>query len=106
MKNSKNYCEKNERVLSRRNPKSVQGIQNYRAEFLELNHVTKKFEDKLVWDGVRVFKLLDHPEAKKYYAWSSPVEVEGSDKRRSFAVLHIPPLTSVVEDVRASIVSD
>jgi hypothetical protein len=60
---------------------------------------------KTVWDGiVHVFKINGHPQAKQAYAWSSPIE--GSDKRRFFAVLHVPPITSPVEAVRAAIVAE
>jgi hypothetical protein len=44
------------------------------------------------------------PVFGKAYAWSSPIE--GSDKRRFFAVLHLPPVTSPVEAVRAAIVTE
>jgi len=37
-------------------------------------------------------------------AWSS--SIEGSDKRRFFAVLHQPPITSAVDAVRAAIVAE
>jgi hypothetical protein len=59
----------------------------------------------VVWEGVvHVFDLTGHPKATKAYAWSSPIE--GSDKRRFFAVLHLPPVTSPVEAVRAAIVAE
>ena len=48
--------------------------------------------------------LTGHPKATRAYAWSSPIE--GSDKRRFFAVLHIPPVTSPMEAVRAAIVTE
>lgn len=58
-----------------------------------------------VWEGVgHVFDLEGHPTASRAYAWSSPIE--GSDKRRFFAVLHLPPITSPVEAVRAAIVAE
>lgn len=58
-----------------------------------------------VWQGVvHVFDLEDNPQASRAYAWSSPIE--GSTKRRFFAVLHIPPVTSAVEAVRAAIVAE
>jgi hypothetical protein len=67
--------------------------------------VTETFEGKTVWDGVvHVFTINGHPKANKAYAWSSPIE--GSDKRRFFAVLHLPPVTSPVEAVRAAIVAE
>ncbi len=53
---------------------------------------------------VHIFSLTGHPTAKRAYAWSSPIE--GSDKRRSFAVLHQWPVTSPVEAVRAAMVAE
>jgi hypothetical protein len=67
--------------------------------------VKETFGGKTVWEGVvHVFKLIGHPKAKQAYAWSSPID--GSDKRRFFAVLHVPPITSPVEAVRAAIVAE
>ena len=67
--------------------------------------VNEAFEDEPVWQGVvHVFDLANNPMADRAYAWSSPIE--GSDKRRIFAVLHIPPITSPVEAVRAAIVAE
>ncbi len=67
--------------------------------------VKETFGGKTVWEGVvHVFRVDGHPKAKKAYAWSSPIE--GSDKRRFFAVLHLPPITSPVEAVRAAIVAE
>jgi len=58
-----------------------------------------------VWEGVvHVFDLEGHPTATRAYAWSSPIE--GSDKRRFFAVLHLGPVTGPVEAVRAAIVAE
>ena len=57
-----------------------------------------------VWEGVvHVFDLTGHPTATTAYAWSS--RTEGSDTRRFFAVLHLPPITSPAEAVRAAIAS-
>jgi hypothetical protein len=44
------------------------------------------------------------PTATRAYAWSSPIE--GSDKRRFYAVLHVPPISSPADAVRAAIVQD
>ena len=67
--------------------------------------VKEAFGGKTVWEGVvHVFRIDGHPKANKAYAWSSPIE--GSDKRRFFAVLHVPPITSPVEAVRAAIVAE
>jgi hypothetical protein len=59
----------------------------------------------VVWEGVvHVFDLKDHPTASRAYAWSSPIE--GSDKRRFFAVLHQGLVKSPVDAVRAAIVAE
>src|ERR1700693_5721592 len=67
--------------------------------------VKETFEGQTVWEGVvHVFDLDGHPKATRAYAWSSPIE--GSTKRRFFAVLHIPPITSPLNAVRAAIVAE
>ena len=67
--------------------------------------VQETFGGKTVWEGVvHVFDLTGHPKAKRAYAWSS--SIEGSDKRRLFAVLHVPPITSPAATVRAAIVAE
>jgi len=40
--------------------------------------VKETFGGKTVWEGiVHVFKINDHPQANKAYAWSSPIEGSG-----------------------------
>jgi len=84
--------------------RAVEAQHGCTATFIQSVPVTETFEGKTVWDGVvSVFQIHGHPKASKAYAWSSPIE--GSDKRRFFAVLHLPPITSPVEAVRAAIVA-
>jgi hypothetical protein len=67
--------------------------------------VREAFEGQLVWEGlVHVFELKGHPTATRAYAWSSPIE--GSTKRRFYAVLHVPPISSPADAVRAAIVEE
>ena len=67
--------------------------------------VREIFAGKTVWEGVvHVFDLAGHPTAIRAYAWSSPIE--GSTKRRFFAVLHQPPVDSPQAAVRAAIVAE
>ena len=67
--------------------------------------IRETFGEQTVWEGVvHVFDLEGHPTATRAYAWSSPIE--GSDKRRFFAVLHQPPVTSPLDAVRAAIVAE
>ena len=67
--------------------------------------VKEEFEGQTAWEGiVHVFDLADHTEADRCYAWSSPID--GSEKRKFYAVLHIPPVDSPEKAVRASIIQD
>ena len=72
------------------------------AQFARSVPVRETFEGKAVWEGmVHVFDLVGHPTATRAYAWSSPIE--GSTKRRFFAVLHTTRINSPLEAVRAAI---
>jgi hypothetical protein len=67
--------------------------------------VREEFRGQPVWEGVvHVFELLGHPNANTAYAWSSPIE--GSIRRRIFAVLHQPPVDSPQAAVQAAIVAE
>ncbi len=85
--------------------RAIERLHHCQASFLEDVVVVEKFGEKTVWQGVvSVFGIKDHPQTTKCYAWSSPIE--GSTKRRYFAVLQIPPIDSPEKAVRASIVHE
>ena len=84
---------------------AVENMHGGTATLVQSVPVLETFEGATVWEGVvHVFDLSGHPKATRAYAWSSPIE--GSTKRRFFAVLHLPPITSPVEAVRAAIVAE
>jgi len=84
---------------------AVEKTHGVRATFLETVPVSESFQGKPVWEGtVHIFSLEGHPKAKACYAWSS--EIEGTNKRRFYAVLHTPPINSAVDAVRASIIEE
>ena len=71
----------------------------------EIVAVSETFNGQPVWEGeVHVFDLDSHPKATRAYAWSSPVD--GSDRRRFYAVLHLGPIRSARDAVRAAIVAE
>ena len=75
------------------------------ATLAQSARVHETFNSQVVWDGVvHVFDLEGHPSATRAYAWSSPVE--GSDKRRFFAVLHLGGIRSPLDAVRAAIAAE
>ncbi len=84
---------------------AVERLHNCTASFVEDVVVVEKFGEQTVWNGmVSVFQIGGHSKATRAYAWSS--SIEGSTKRRYYAVLHVPPIDSPEKAVRASIVQD
>ena len=84
---------------------AVEEMHSAKASFVRVVAVREAFEGQLVWEGVvHVFELKGHPTATRAYAWSSPIE--GSTKRRFYAVLHVPPISSPADAVRAAIVEE
>lgn len=81
---------------------AVERMYGGRATFVQSVPVEETFDGKTVWMGVvYVFDLRENPNATRAYAWSSPIE--GSVRRRFFAMLHTGGVTSPVGAVRAVI---
>jgi hypothetical protein len=86
---------------------AVESMHGGTATLAQSVPVRETFDGKPVWEGVvHVFDLTvtGHPSATRAYAWSSPIE--GSTKRRFFAVLHTERINSPLEAVRAAIVAE
>jgi len=75
------------------------------SKWIESAPVKETFQGETVWEGVvQVFDFIDHPTAKRCYAWS--YVVDGTGKRNFFAVLHQGPVDSPQNAVKAAIVSE
>lgn len=73
--------------------RAVEGLHGGEATFERVEHLVERHDGDTVWEGdIYVFALEGHPAADRCYAWSEPVQ--GSDRRRFFAVLHAGPVTS------------
>jgi len=84
---------------------AVERLHKCRATLREVVPVVERFEGQTAWEGVvHVFDVKGHPTATTCYAWSS--SVEGSERRRFYAVPKVPPIASPGDAVRASIVAD
>jgi hypothetical protein len=84
---------------------AVEQMHHCSARLAQSVPISEAFKGEPVWEGVvHVFDLSGHPKATRAYAWSSPIE--GSTKRRFFAVLGIPPIKSPLDAVRAAIVQE
>jgi hypothetical protein len=96
-------------AVTRENPEgfrvAIEGQHGGIATSVQSVPVRESFGGAPVWEGVvHVFDLEGNADATRAYAWSSPVE--GSDKRRFFAVLHMGAIKSPVDAVRAAIVAE
>lgn len=85
--------------------RAVEDLHGCAAKLVGAQPVSETFRGRSVWQGiVHIFNLEGHPTASRCYAWSSPIE--GTERRRFYAVLHAPPVASPADAVRAAIVAD
>jgi hypothetical protein len=84
----------------------IRKLHGSESTHVETVPVKETFQGQTVWEGkVEVFALHDHPKASRVYAWSHDTD-DADSPRRHVTVLHIPPATSPLKAVQASIVSD
>jgi hypothetical protein len=85
--------------------RAIESKRGGRASYVQSAPVHEEHNGQAAWDGkVAVFDLADHPKATRAYAWST--QVEGSDNRRFYAVLHMGRIKSPADAVRAAIVAE
>jgi hypothetical protein len=91
-------------VVSSELKRAVESQHGGTATYVQSVPIHEEHNGQTVWDGmVAVFDLTGHPSANRAYAWS----YERPDgKRRFFAVLHAPPVTSPRDAVKAAIVAE
>jgi len=84
---------------------AIEGQHGGTATFIQYVPVKETTDGKTVWEGtVHIFALAGNRLARRAYAWSAPIE--GSTKRRFFAVLHMGSIDSPAHAVRAAIVAE
>lgn len=84
----------------------IRRLHGAEAIHVESVDVREEFQGKAVWDGtVEVFDLEGHPEASRVYAWAHDTD-DPNNPRRHVTVLHIHPIKSARDAVRAAIVQE
>lgn len=84
----------------------IQRLHGADATHVESVAVKETFQGKTVWEGiVEVFDLHGHPKAPRVYAWSHDAD-DKKKFRKHVTVLHVAPVTTALEAVRASIVQE
>ena len=82
--------------------RTVEELHACEASYLSTQHVRETFQGTALWDGaVSIFALTAHPAANTCYAWSDHEPRSG--KRSFYAVLHLAPIESARDAVRASL---
>lgn len=92
------YLEELQDVILR-----LHGVESKHVESVP---VKETFQGTTVWEGVvEVFELIGHPKAARVYAWAHDTD-NPKQPRKHVTVLHIPPVISAVDAVRAAIAQE
>jgi hypothetical protein len=84
----------------------IRRLHGAEATHVESVPVKETFQGKTVWEGiVEVFDLKDHPKAHRVYAWAHDTGDPGRP-RHHVTVLHLHPIKSAQDAVRAAIVQE
>lgn len=84
----------------------IRRLHGAEATHVESVPVKETFQGRTVWEGiVEVFDLVGHPEAHRVYAWADDTD-EPKNPRHHVTVLHLHPIKSAQDAVRAAIVQE
>jgi hypothetical protein len=84
----------------------IRRLHGAEATHLESVPVKETFQGKTVWDGiVEVFRLEGHPLTDRVYAWIHDTG-DLAKPAKHVTVLHVHPVLSPVEAVRAFIIQE
>ena len=84
----------------------IRRVHGAEATHIESVPVKETFQGKTVWEGiVEVFELRGHATAHRVYAWAHDTD-DPEHPRRHVTVLHLHPIKSAQDAVRAAIVQE
>jgi hypothetical protein len=84
----------------------IRCVHGVESEHLESVPIKETFQGRTVWDGiVEVFELKGHETAHRVYAWAHDTD-DPEHPRRHVTVLHLHPVKSAQDAVRAAIVQE
>jgi len=83
---------------------TIRDLHGCDARWAGSRSITETFRGDTVWEGqVEVFTLIDHPTAKRAYAWAHETD---AGTPRYVAVLHQGPVDSAQAAVRAAVIAE
>ena len=84
----------------------IRRLHGAEATHVESVAVKETFKGQTVWEGiVEVFDLSGHPTAHRVYAWVNDMD-DPKQPRQHVTVLHLHPIKSAQDAVRAAIVRE
>jgi hypothetical protein len=84
----------------------IRRLHGAEATHVESVPVKETFKGQTIWEGiVEVFDLVGHPEAHRVYAWAND-RGDPERARHHVTVLHLHPIKSAQDAVRAAIVQE
>jgi len=84
----------------------IRRLHGAEAKHIESVAVKETFKGQTVWEGiVEVFDLVGHPTAHRVYAWANDTN-DPQNPRHHVTVLHLHPVKSAQDAVRAAIVQE
>lgn len=84
----------------------IRRVHGVESQHIESVPVKETFKGQTVWDGiVEVFELKGHETAHRVYAWAHDTD-NPEYPRRHVTVLHLHPIKSAQDAVRAAIVEE
>jgi|SRR5215207_2829509 len=85
---------------------AIKRLHGCESKHLTTAAVVETFQGETVWKGeVEIFSLIDHPTAKRCFAWAHATGEDDKGKRY-VAVLELPPVVSAQTAVRAAIIDE
>jgi hypothetical protein len=83
--------------------RKLHGVESTHRESVPVKEV---FNGETVWEGiVEVFDLIGHPKAATVYAWTNETG-DPENPKHHVTVLHLGPIRSAAEAVKAAIVQE
>jgi hypothetical protein len=83
---------------------AIRHLEGCEATWIESVPVHETSNGQTVWTGdVQVFDLVEHPKAKRAYAWSHATT---GTRRQFHVVLHLPPVDGPVMAVKTAVYAE
>ena len=83
--------------------KAITAMHGCRCSHFGTEKIKEQHDGKDVWEGdVEIFQLKGHPDAKVAYGWGW---TDSSNEIQYIGILHVPPIESAADAVKAAIAS-